>query len=69
MFQQLTLIQKAMVLVYKAGMQILWLEEIQKQKNKDEQKIAVQRAYADAHKSLIGDEEARRKYWIAKMKE
>lgn len=68
-FNNLTLTQKAMVMAYKHGHRIPFLEEIVQERAKNDQKMAIQKAYAQAHESLIGDEEQRRKYWIAKMKE
>lgn len=56
-----------MVLVYKTGGTLPFLERHVQQVAQDRKKMEAQRAYADAHKSLIGDEEQRRRYWITQL--
>lgn len=67
MFKNLSLVQKAMVLVYKGGGTLPFLEKYVQEVAQDRKKMDVQQAYADAHKSLIGDEEQRRRYWIEQL--
>lgn len=67
MFKNLTLTQKAMVLVYKSGGTLPFLEKHVQEVAQERKKQEVQQAYADAHKSLIGDEEQRRRYWITQL--
>lgn len=67
MFKNLSLIQKAMVLVYKSGGTLPFLETHVQEVARDRKKMDVQRAYSNAHKSLIGDEEQRRRYWITQL--
>lgn len=64
-FQNLSLVQKAMVLVYKHGGTLPFLEEHFQNNNAKEE---TQKIFMQAQISLIGNEEERRRYWINKMR-
>lgn len=68
MFKNLTLTQKAMVLGYRHGYVIPFLERQVQLLHKKRAKVAVQQKYMERQKELIGDEKARRAYWIARLK-
>ena len=63
-FSQLSMVQKAMVLAYKNGHSIPFIEEHHRAQIEKKKKDALQKAFSQAHKTLIGDENARRRYWI-----
>lgn len=69
MYKNLSMVQKAMVSVYKNGGTLPFLEKYVQDVALERAKAETQKAYAQAHESLIGNEEQRRAYWIKKMKE
>lgn len=67
-FQNLSLVQKAMVFVYKHGGTLPFLEDYARIVAKERAKAETQRIFMQAQVSLIGNEEERRRYWINKMR-
>lgn len=66
-YKNLSLIQKAMVLIYKNGYKLPFLEKYHTNKSLLQQKIDIQKIYHEAQVNLIGNDEQRRRYWIKKM--
>lgn len=67
-FQKLSLVQKAMVLGYKHGYTIPFLEDYARVVEKERAKAETQKIFMEAQISLIGNEEERRRYWINRMR-